>query len=108
MNPLIIGTNGAVSAIDPKSGNVLWKTVLTTGEFLSSTSHSDVSVLVQGDVIFAGGSGHLFCLEAASGRILWHNPLKGFGHNDISLAMNGVSVQFLTKVETSSNGTSNA
>lgn len=107
MTPLIIGSNGAVAAIDPKSGNVLWKTMLTTGEFLSSTSHSDVSVLVQGNMIYAGGSGHLFGLDAASGRILWHNPLKGFGHNDISLAMNGVSVQFLPKVESSSRGGSN-
>jgi outer membrane protein assembly factor BamB len=55
-------------------------------------------------VVFAGGSGHLFCLEANSGRILWHNPLEGFGHNDISLAMDGVSVQYLAKVERSSNG----
>ncbi|MCU0781364.1 MAG: PQQ-like beta-propeller repeat protein [Akkermansiaceae bacterium] len=104
MNPLIIGSHGAVAAIDPETGSVLWKTLLETGSFMSSTKAQDVSVLVQGGMVFAGGFGHLFCLEANSGRILWHNPLKGFGHNDISLAMDGVSVQFLAKVERSSNG----
>lgn len=61
-------------------------------------------MLVQGDVIYAGGFGHLFCLDAQNGRILWHNSLEGFGHNDISLAMDSISVQFLTKVVRSSSG----
>lgn len=99
MNPLIIGSNGAVAAIDPESGNVLWKTVLKSGGLISATSHEDISVLVQGSVVFAGGAGHLFCLDADSGRVIWHNPLKGFGHNDIALAMAGVSIQYLAKVE---------
>ena len=68
MNPLIIGSNGAVAAIDPESGNVLWKTVLKSGGLISATSREDISVLVQGSVVFAGGAGHLFCLDADSGR----------------------------------------
>jgi outer membrane protein assembly factor BamB len=104
MNPLIIGSNGAVAAIDAGTGAVLWRTPLDTGSLISSTNYQDVSVLVQGSVIFAGCAGHLFCLDAKSGQILWHNPLKGFGHNDISLAMHGISVQFVTKVERSSGG----
>src|SRR5688500_2976127 len=99
MDPLIVGTNGSVAAIDPSTGTVLWSTSLRTGELSASTSYQDIAVLVRGGMVFAGGNGHLFCLEAQTGNILWHNPLKGLGHNDISLAMEGVAVQFLTKVE---------
>ena len=99
MEHLIIGTNGAVACIDAGTGKVRWKTALKTGSLLSSTSHEDVSVLQRGTIVFAGCSGHLFCIDADTGAILWHNSLDGFGHNDISLAMDGVSVQFLQKVQ---------
>lgn len=99
MEPLIIGINGSVAAVDPTTGQVLWSTSLRTGGLISSTSHQDVSVLVKGGIIFAGGAGHVFCLDASSGKILWHNALKGLGYNDISLAMDGISVQFLQKEE---------
>jgi len=99
--PLIIGSNGYVAAIDVMDGRELWRTALQTGIF-STTSHSDVSVLVQGGFVLAGSRGHLFCLDAENGSILWHNELKGMGYNDVSLAMQNVSVQFLQKVERSS------
>jgi len=99
MNSLFLGTNGSVAGIDPATGEIRWKTELRGGGFASSTSRQDVSVLLCGTIVFAGCAGHLFCLDANSGAILWHNPLTGFGHNDISLAMEGVSVQFLQKTE---------
>jgi outer membrane protein assembly factor BamB len=98
VKPLVIGINGHVSAIDPRNGRQLWATKLQGGNFLASTSHEDVSVLLHDGVVFAGCYGHLFGLDASSGRILWHNELPGMGHNDISLAMEGVSVQFQQKV----------
>ncbi len=99
MEPLLIGTNGTVACIDPTNGNVRWETALKTGSLLSSTARQDVSILLRGSIVFAGCAGHLFCLDADSGSILWHNPLDGLGHNDIALAMDGVSVQFLQKTE---------
>lgn len=98
MKLLLIGINGHVSAIDPRNGHQLWVTKLEGGSFLASTSHQDVSVLLHDGVVFAGCFGHLFGLDASTGRILWHNELAGMGHNDISLAMDGVSVQFQQKV----------
>ena len=98
MKTLIIGINGHVSAVDPKSGRRLWSTKLGGGSFLASTNHEDVSVLLHEGVVFAGCFGHLFGLDAATGQVLWHNELEGMGHNDISLAMDGVSVQFQQKV----------
>ncbi|MCD6052327.1 MAG: PQQ-like domain [Verrucomicrobia bacterium] len=99
MSPLIIGTNGYVAAINPATGEVRWQTSLDTGEFLSSTTHEDVSVLVRENIVYAGVAGHLYGLHADTGEILWHNSLSGLGHNDISLAMEGVSVQFVQKVQ---------
>lgn len=97
METLIIGTNGSVACIDPATGNVRWKTLLKSGGLISSTSSQDVSVLLRGSIVFAGCAGHLFCIDADAGTILWHNSLEGFGNNDIALAMDGVSVQFLQK-----------
>ncbi len=99
MTPLIIGTNGRVAAIHPATGEMLWQTSLDTGGLLSSTSYQDVSVLIRENVIYAGVAGHLYGLHAETGEILWHNSLSGLGHNDISLAMEGVSVQFVQKVQ---------
>jgi outer membrane protein assembly factor BamB len=101
--PLIIGSNGYVASINPSTGEELWRTPLQQG-FLSSTSHSDVSVLVVGGIIFAGSRGHLFCLAVEDGAIIWSNDLKGMGYNDVSLAIQGVSVQFIQKVEQRSSG----
>lgn len=98
MNPLIIGTNGNIAAIDSTTGEIRWATELKTGGLLSSTRGEDVSVILRDDRVYAGCSGHLFCLDAANGTILWHNDLKGFGHNDVSLALEGVSVQYLEKI----------
>jgi outer membrane protein assembly factor BamB len=99
MHPLILGTNGNVAAIDTATGSELWRTSLKTGGLISSTNYEDVSVLLKGGMVYAGCCGHLFCLDAATGSILWHNSLTGLGHNDISMAMEGVAVQFMAKVE---------
>src|SRR5262249_19317719 len=102
--PLIIGSNGYVSRIDPETGEELWRTPLLPG-LLSSTSYTDVAVLLRGESVFAGTYGHLFCLALDSGEIQWRNELKGMGYNDVALAMEGVAVQFLTKVERKSSST---
>ena len=59
---LVIGTNGCVAAIDKTSGRELWRTKLGTG-FFSATSYEDVSVIMEGRMVFAGCNGHLFGLE---------------------------------------------
>ncbi|MCW1924647.1 PQQ-binding-like beta-propeller repeat protein [Luteolibacter arcticus] len=98
MNPLLIGTNGSIAALDPSTGEILWATELKTRGLISSTRGEDVSVILRDGQVFAGCSGHLFCLSVETGEMLWHNDLKGFGHNDVSLALEGVSVQYLEKV----------
>ena|SRR5690349_24084671 len=102
-DPLIIGTNGYVARIDPATGQELWRTPLIPGLF-SGTSYTDVSVLIRDNSVFAGARGHLFCLDLASGKISWHNELKGMGYNDVAIAMEGISIQYLAKVQRSNSG----
>lgn len=102
-DPLIIGSNGYVARIDPATGQELWRTTLLPGLF-SGTVGADVSVLLRGDSIFAGARGHLFCLDLASGKISWHNELKGMGYNDVAIAMEGISIQYLAKVQRCNSG----
>ena len=104
--PLIIGTNGFVSAIDPASGQQLWRTKLREG-FLGGSRGCDVSVLVEDNIVYAGCYGRIYALNASDGVVLWSNELKGLGYDDVSLAKRGTSVQFITKVETQGSNSSN-
>jgi outer membrane protein assembly factor BamB len=95
--PLIIGTNGYVVAFERTSGRELWRTKLQSGVF-TSTGGNDVAVLTADTFVFAGAAGHLFCLSLTDGQIVWHNELPGLGHNDVALAIDSVSIQYLQKV----------
>jgi outer membrane protein assembly factor BamB len=68
---LVIGVGGHAVAIDPETGTELWRTRLKSSSF--------VTVFPAGPRVFAGAGGELFCLETASGNILWHNKLTGLG-----------------------------
>lgn len=95
--PLVIGCNGFVSRIDTSTGLEMWRTKLLPGLF-GGSSCTDVTVLIRGSAVFAGTHGNLFCLDLNTGQIVWRNELKGMGYNDVALAMEGTSVQVLTKV----------
>jgi outer membrane protein assembly factor BamB len=95
-----IGCNGHVSAVRIEDGVEVWRTKLDRS-FFSVTGHEDVSVLVEGGRVYAGCHGHLFCLDARTGSLIWHNELSGLGHNEVTLAMPGQSVQFITRTEPS-------
>jgi outer membrane protein assembly factor BamB len=95
-NPLVIGSNGHVCAIQPGSGVEIWRTRLQQG-LMNATHSADVSVIVKDGIVYAGSQGHLFALSQNTGEILWHNELKGLRFNDIALAFEGHSVQYLQK-----------
>ena len=68
---LIVGIGGHVVAVDPATGEELWRTKLKGGSFVT---------LRQGpDRVYAGAGGELFGLDRATGEILWNNRLKGLG-----------------------------
>jgi len=104
---LIIGCNGFVSAIHANNGEELWRTKLREG-LLGGSRGSDVSVLIDGDQIYAGCHGRIYALRTADGQILWSNDLKGMGFNEVALARQGTNTQFITRVEhTSTTNNSN-
>jgi outer membrane protein assembly factor BamB len=105
IEPLIIGSNGYVAAIDPATGQEQWRTGLPLG-MMGGTSACDVTVLVSDGRVIAGARGNLFGLSIDDGKILWQNDLKGMGYNDVSMAMEHISIQYLQKViHSSSPGT---
>lgn len=106
-NLLIIGCNGFVSAIDAASGQERWRTRLREG-ILGGSRGYDVSVLIDGDQVFAGCYGRIYALRTSDGEILWANDLKGMGYNEVALARQGTNTQFITRVEQSSNSNSNS
>jgi outer membrane protein assembly factor BamB len=92
---LYIGCNAYVAAIRVATGEEAWRTHLTAG-FLTTTGQ-DTTVLEHEGRVYAGVNGHVFCLDAATGGVLWHNELPGVGHNDVALSIGGHSVQFIAK-----------
>jgi outer membrane protein assembly factor BamB len=50
--------------------------------------------LVDGEEVFiATSEGELAALATKDGRLLWHDPFKGWGNNGIALALPGVAAQ---------------
>jgi outer membrane protein assembly factor BamB len=83
---LYVGVKAHVVAVDKTTGKTLWQTKLKGG--MASGDHF-VSLLVQGDRLFAHTCGELFCLDRATGAILWKNELPGLGHDIATLASEG-------------------
>lgn len=77
-NLLYIGIGGHVLALDPATGEEVWRRKLQ--------AHSFQTILRRGDRVFAGVGGELWCLDAATGEILWTNKLKGLGMGLISFS----------------------
>ena len=78
---VFVGTNSHVVAIDKNTGSTIWDTKLKSG-----LSVSFVSLLVEAEKIFAHTGGELFCLDAATGKVLWKNGLSGLGYELASIA----------------------
>jgi len=68
---LFLGVGGHVVAIDPATGDEIWRTKLK--------STTVTTVWSDGKRVYGGAQGELFGLDAASGNLLWHNKLKGLG-----------------------------
>ena len=76
---LYVGIKGSVVALQKSDGKIAWSVRLPKGS-------SFVPIVQQGERLYAASSGEVSCLDAASGKVLWHNPLKGFGSGYASLA----------------------
>jgi len=75
INELVfVGLNGKVVALNRDTGDEVWKWEPTT------RGHQGfVALVVDGDRLVVSDNGYIYCLEATTGRQLWHNPLTGYG-----------------------------
>jgi outer membrane protein assembly factor BamB len=78
MEKLFLGISNHVVSLNKKTGEQLWKTKLK--------SSTITNVYYEDGNIFAYSGGHLFCLQASDGSIVWENPLKGFGYSTCIIA----------------------
>jgi outer membrane protein assembly factor BamB len=68
---IFVGLNGYALALHRDTGEIVWS---------NSEMHSGyVTLLLDGDRLIASTSGAIYCLDPHTGKILWHNPLKGYG-----------------------------
>lgn len=75
MENIIIGMKGRVLGVNKANGERMWETHLKSSGF--------VNVYVESDRVYASTRGELFCLEARSGQLLWHNKMKGLGYGTV-------------------------
>jgi outer membrane protein assembly factor BamB len=69
---LFVGFNRRVAALSKHTGEIFWTWKAPKG-------HGFVSLLVEDDRVYVSVSGYVYCLDAATGQQLWHNPMAGFG-----------------------------
>ena len=77
--------HGAIRALDPLTGDVKWDFPLYGGSVTSGV------LSTAGGVVFAGtGDGYLLALDAATGKLLWHNQTGAIIRNSpISYSVDG-------------------
>jgi len=78
MDKLFLGINNHVVCLSKKTGEQLWKTKLK--------SSTITNVYYEEGFVFAYSGGHLFCLNASDGIVIWENTLKGFGYGTCIIA----------------------
>ncbi len=79
--PLYIGTNRHVAALDPRTGEELWRTKLP------HSGGAVVALLIGQAHVFAGHAGRVYCLDKRLGSILWENNLPRMGHYPVLMAI---------------------
>ena len=87
---LFVGVNGYVAALSKGDGTELWRTKLRE-DGLVLGGHRFVTVMAEGERVYAHTYGRLFCLDALTGEQLWENELSGLGYDFAMLAVTGAS-----------------
>lgn len=75
---VFVGIKDCVVALDERAGDEVWRTELRRADY--------VSVLWDGESLFASNSGEVWRLDPRSGQVMWHNELKGLGRGLVSMA----------------------
>jgi outer membrane protein assembly factor BamB len=80
-NQIYVGIKGLVLALDSGNGQELWRADLSGSSY--------VTIVDDGPRVYALAQGEAYCLDAQTGSILWHNPLKGCGYGLGSITVPG-------------------
>jgi outer membrane protein assembly factor BamB len=75
---IFLGVKRSVIALDERTGAEVWRAELRSGDY--------VTVLWDGQSLFAANAGEIWRLDPKSGGVIWHNELKGMGRGLVSLA----------------------
>lgn len=75
---IFVGIKGSVVALYRTTGQIAWAASLKGVDF--------VNLVLEDDKVLATCSGEIYCLDALAGKVLWHNPLKGFGRGLATIA----------------------
>ena len=79
---LFVGFNGRVIALDRADDSVVWKWKPSQ----KGMGNGVVTLLPDGDRLFATIMGYTWALDPVDGRELWYQPLKGEGQGIPTLA----------------------
>ena len=75
---VFVALNGYALALDRDTGQiVVWSNNEMTGGYST--------LLLDGDCLIASTHGYIYRLDALTGEIIWHNPLKGYPSGVASL-----------------------
>lgn len=75
---IFIGIHGNVFCLDRNTGQEIWSASLKSTNF--------VTLLVDGDLVIAACKGEVYGIEKATGKLLWHNEMRGQGFGLASIA----------------------
>ena len=78
MDKLFLGIHSHVVCISKKTGDKIWDTKVKSAAI--------TNVYFENDFVYAYSGGHLFCLKASDGKVVWENSLKGFGYGTCIIA----------------------
>ena len=82
---VFVGFNRRVAALNRRTGDIVW-------EWKASNGTAYVSLLLDGGLLIVSVTGYMYGLDAATGRQLWYNPMKGYGSGVTALvSVNGMS-----------------
>jgi outer membrane protein assembly factor BamB len=83
---IYLGVKAHVVAVNKTDGTELWRTKLK-----GRLGDRFVTLFVEEARVYAHTYGELFCLDAATGGILWRNRLEGLSFDIASIASEGSS-----------------
>lgn len=92
---LYIGIKNCVLCLAKRNGKQIWRTKLR-----SSTL---VNVVVDEDLVYAYAHGHLYCLDANTGDLIWENTLPGLGYSHCIIATEGNQAAVIAAQQMASN-----